>query len=362
MASTRRPLSWDDRITSVRTTRFRVAYQKLDLASGQLADSASSQVDVTQLAAYCEAVKRLTSQGVGEGQAVQAMRLCGGDLDAAELWIGVCSSVSLINMCVEPSTLSDSSESWVWEGTAGHLYFAPTLMEVVKSMENPCSWEDFADVASVLENTSNAVTMEMQQEVTQFEVARRLTEKSHTIGLSVQDIFTHLEASSGIARSQVVAIEEILNPVVWDQYNKQKQQMAEPNETWLFHGSGPENIAHIAVEGFDLKLANPQGQYGSGVYFASHSSTSLHYTAKAALKAMGGLPGQSQQRNELLDTARSKGLQVMLLCTVLLGHVGTGQAGQRQAPAGSDSVGGSTMHVIYKSEQAYPRYMVFFRP
>lgn len=359
MASTHGPLSWDDRITSLRTARLKVAYQELDLAHGQLAKSAPPQVDLTQLAAYCEAVKRLTSQGVEEGQAVQAMRLCGGDLDAAELWIGVCSSVSLFNMCVEPSRLSDS---WVWEGTAGHLYFASTLMEVVKRMQSPGSLEEFADVASVLEDTTNAITMEMQQEVTQFEVARQLTEKSHTIGLSVQDIYTRLEASSGIARSQVVAIEEILNPVVWDQYNKQKQQMAEPNETWLFHGSGPENIAHIAVEGFDLKLANPQGSYGSGVYFASHSSTSLGYTAKAALKAIGGLPGQGQQRSELLDTARSNGLQVMLLCTVLLGRVGTGQAGKRQAPAGSDSVGGSTMHVIYKSEQAYPRYMVFFRP
>jgi len=358
MASARQPLSWDDRITSVRTARFRVTHQKLDLAHSQMADSTSSRVNTTQLAAYCEAVKRLISQGVGEGQAVQVMKLCGGDLDAAELWIGVCSSVGLTNMC-DPS---DTSESWVWEGTAGHLYFAPSLMEVVRRMQIPGSQEEFADVASVLENTSNAVTMEMQQEVTQFEAARQLTEKSHAIGLSVQDIFTRLEASSGIARSKVVAIEEILNPVVWDQYNKQKQWMVEPNETWLFHGSGPENIAHIAMEGFDLKLANPQGQYGSGVYFASHSSTSLQYTTKAALKAMGGVPVQSQQRSKLLDTARSKGLQVMLLCTVLLGHVGTGQAGQTQAPAGSDSVGGSVMHVIYKSEQAYPRYMVFFTP
>ena len=88
MASTCRPLSWDERITSVRTARFTVAYQQLDLVYGQLADRASSQVDLTQLAAYSEAVKRLMSQGVGEGQAVQAMRLCGGDLDAAELWIG----------------------------------------------------------------------------------------------------------------------------------------------------------------------------------------------------------------------------------------------------------------------------------
>ncbi|KAL0022250.1 hypothetical protein WJX77_009919 [Trebouxia sp. C0004] len=321
MASARQPLNWDDRITSVRTARFRVAYQKLDLAHSQVADSTSSRVDETQLAAYCEAVKRLISQGIGEGQAVQVMKLCGGDLDAAELWIGVCSSVGLISIC-DPS---DTSESWVWEGIAGHLYLAPSLFEVVKRMKVPESQEEFAGVADVLENTSNAVTMEMQQEVTQFEVARQLTEKPCAIGLSVQDILTRLEASSGIARSKVVAIEEILNPIVWDQYNKQKQCMVEPNERWLFHGSGPENIAHIAEEGFDLRLANPRGQYGSGVYFASHSSTSLQFTTKDALKAMGGVPVRTQQRR-------------------------------------SDSVGGSTMHVIYKSEQAYPRYMVFFRP
>ena len=77
---------------------------------------------------------------------------------------------------------------------------------------------------------------------------------------------------------------------------------------------------------------------------------------------MAGVHVACQQQCDLLDSARSKGLQVILLCTVLLGRVGTGQAGQRQAPAGCDSVGGPTMNVVFKSEQAYPRYMVFFKP
>ena len=350
-------LSWDDRLASVQSARVKVAYHKLDVTNAR-DDCESRPANTVQLAAYGEAVKRLTSQGVEESQAVQVLKQCGGDLDAAEVWIGVCSSVGLFNMC-EPS---NTSESWAWEDTVGHLYFASSLREVYKTMQRSDLCREFSTVASLLEETSNAVTAEMQQEVIQLEAARQQAEKALADGLSVQDILARLQASPGISTSKIVAIEEILNPTAWNLYNKQRQAMTEPNEKWLFHGSGPENIAHIVLEGFDLKLANPQGAYGSGIYFATNIATSLGYTSKAALKAMAGVHAACQQQCDLLNSARSKGLQVILLCTVLLGRVGTGQPGQRQAPAGYDSVGGSSMNVVFKSEQAYPRYMVFIKP
>lgn len=357
MGSVSRSLSWELRLSSTRSARFRVQYQSLDLTNDATGSTALLPVNAVQLAAYCEAVKRLTAQGVEEPQAVQVLKQCGGDLDAAEVWIGVCTSVGLCNLC-DPS---DTSESWMWEGRSGHLHFASSLQEVVKSMQGLDGKGEFSAVASLIESTASAVTADMQQEVTQLELARKDTEQSHADELSVQDILARWEASSGISRSRIVAIEEVVNPPLWDLYNKQKALMPEPNERWLFHGSGPESVAHISVEGFDLKLANPSGSYGAGVYFAASSSTSTTYTTKGALKAMAGLPVKCQQQSDLLVSARSKGLQVMLLCTVLLGRVGNGQAGQRQAPAGYDSVGGSAMNVIYKSEQAYPRYMVFFK-
>lgn len=351
MGSVSRPLQWELRLASVDFTRYRVQYEKLDLNDAQ-ATKASSAVSATQLAAYCEAVKRLIAQGVEETQAVCVLTQCGGDLDAAELWIGVCSSVGLIN-------LSDSSEAWAWEDSLGCLQLATNLQEVVSKMKAMDPGGQLSAVASLIETTSSAVTAEMQHEVAQLELARQQSEQSQDSGLFAEGILAHLGTSPGISRSKVVAIEEVLNPALWGSYSKQKNSMAEPNERWLFHGSGPENIAQICMEGFDLRLANPNGAYGSGIYFATNSLMSQGFTRKDPLKAM---TNHHQPQSDLLNNARSHGLQVMLLCTVLLGHTGIGQPGRTQAPEGFDSVGGSTMQVIYKSEQAYPRYIIFLRP
>ena len=142
--------------------------------------------------------------------------------------------------------------------------------------------------------------------------------------------------------------------------------MADPNEAWLLYGRGPENVAHICLEGFDLKLARHQCSCGAGIYFAQSNSTSQGYTQKEALKCMQGIAPQYSNQSAMLARARSTGLKVMLLCTVLLGRVGTPQCGrQSQAPAGYesdyDSVGDLSMNVIYKSEQAYPRYVAYIR-
>lgn len=347
-------MTWDLRLGFVESSRHRVSYEAVDLGNSDGTGS-SAEVDTAQLAAYCEAVKRLTAQGIDEDHAAQVLRRCGGDIDAAEIYVGVCSSVGLFSMLDE----DDSSESWCWEGAAGHLYFANTLQEAAQSMRKSSTDSELCTVASVIESTASAVTEEMQQEVQRLEAARQQTHKASLSGLSAEAILGRIEFGSGIPRSRITAVHEVLNPVLWRLYSAQKQSMAEPKETWLFHGSGPENIAHICLEGFDLALANPKGSYGAGVYFATDSSTSHSYSRKNPLKSMDDMAPKYDNQSEVLASARANGLHTMLLCTVLLGHAGTYNSGSK-APAGCDSVASSSMSVVYKADQAYPRYVVFF--
>lgn len=336
---------------------MRFDYQRLtgntSLNQKANAPDASSEVDQKQLSAYCEAVTRLTTQGLAADQAAEVLKQCGGDLDAAELWVGVCSSVSLFSMCGDSET---ADRSWAWEDECGTMQFADSLKDVVKVMQ-ASDTGSLTSVASVIDNLSTAVTSEMRKEVAQLESARQHAQQPDVGGLSVLQIHKQLQALS----QKVVAIEEVLNPALWKLYSQHKESMTEPNERWLFHGSGPENIANISVEGFDVKLANPNGSYGPGIYFARNCLTSQGYTRKEPLKGCNQQASAHQGQPEMLSKARSMGLQVMLLCSVLVGREGTGQPRQRAPAAGYDSNGNSSMSVVYNAAQAYPRYIIFLK-
>ena len=357
-AAAARSLDWELRMACMESQRLRFDYQRLtgntSLNQETKAPDVSSVVDEKQLSAYCEAVKRLGAQGMATDQAAEVLKQCGGDLDAAELWVGVCSSVGLFSMCRDSET---ADRSWAWEDEWGTLQFAGSLKDAAAVMQ-ASDMGSLASVASVIHNLSTTVTSEMREEVAQLESARQHAQRSHAKGLSMQQIQAQLQALS----CKVVAIEEVLNPALWKLYSQQRESMAEPNEQWLFHGSGPENIANISVEGFDVKLANPHGSYGAGIYFAKDSSTSQRYTRKEPLKGCSQQASARQGQPEMLSKARSMGLQVMLLCSVLVGRVGTGRQQQQRAPAaGFDSTGSSGMNVVFNAAQAYPRYIIFLR-
>ena len=357
MGHAARSLEWDLRIASVESKRLRIEYHNIeDCTSGKQKTSEPDhspgpKVDKQQLIAYCEAVKRLTAQGMASDQAAEILMQCGGDLDAAELWVGVCSSIGLFSMAGDTAT---ADRSWAWEDEWGTLRFADNLRGVVTVMQ-ASDTDSLTSVASVIDNLSMAVTPEMRQEVAQLESARLHAQQPNSTGLTVPQIQSRLQSS----KLKLVAVEEVLNPALWKVYSQQKESMTEPNEQWLFHGSGPENIANISVEGFDVKLANPNGSYGAGIYFAKDSSTSQGYTRKDPLKAC---KQQTAVQPEMLSKARSMGLQVMLLCSVLVGQVGAGQARLTAPPTGFDSVGGSSVTVVYNAAQAYPRYLIFLKP
>ena len=356
MVQVARSLDWGLRLTSLNSDCLRVKYEKFWLAgsdgrNGSSGD-ASADVNETQLRAYCEAVNRLTAQGVDIEQAVEALKQCGGDLDAAEVWVGACASVGMFSMAND----SETERSWGWEDEWGALQIAGSLQEIVEKMQ-ASETGHLTSVANVLDTMSSAVTSEMREEVAQLELARLQTQQPHSKGLSIHQIRAQLCSSS----PKLVAVQEILNPALWNLYTQHKETMAEPNEQWLFHGSGPENIANITVEGFDLALANVNGSFGAGVYFAKNSLTSQGFTRKDAMKNCDQLPTTCQGQPEMLSKARSMGFHVMLLCSVLVGRSGVGQQQRNEPPTGFDSTGTSDIHVIYKSAQAYPRYMLFLK-
>lgn len=52
------------------------------------------------------------------------------------------------------------------------------------------------------------------------------------------------------------------------------------NECWLLHGTTADAVSAIAQNGIDLRLANPTGRYGSGIYLAESSVKSNIYTGE----------------------------------------------------------------------------------
>jgi len=52
------------------------------------------------------------------------------------------------------------------------------------------------------------------------------------------------------------------------------------NECVLLHGTTADAVSAIAQNGIDLRLANPSGRYGSGIYLAESSVKSNMYTGE----------------------------------------------------------------------------------
>jgi hypothetical protein len=129
------------------------------------------------------------------------------------------------------------------------------------------------------------------------------------------------------------------------------------NETFLYHGTSHDVAGVIARHGFDERVAALNGLYGAGVYFANQSCKSAQY-------------------------ANDPGLKTLIIARVTLGDPYYAPPGAplrvRRPPERTklfnkgvtfDSVvansGGSQAHrelIIYDHKQAYPEYIVTFKP
>ncbi|XP_022804135.1 poly [ADP-ribose] polymerase 14-like [Stylophora pistillata] len=150
-------------------------------------------------------------------------------------------------------------------------------------------------------------------------------------------------------------IERIQNPSMFNSYMLRKQAMDEKNgtidnELELFHGTKPDSVKEINVQGFNRSLCGVHGAaYGDGVYFAKDARYSFSYSQ----------PGPNDER-------------CMYLARVLVGKYTVGEKGLKKPPAKDpskpeilfDSVVNReedpTIFVVFNDFHVYPKYLINF--
>ncbi|XP_053407795.1 protein mono-ADP-ribosyltransferase PARP14-like [Mercenaria mercenaria] len=174
-----------------------------------------------------------------------------------------------------------------------------------------------------------------------------------------QDVSQQFVASAG-AGFTVVKVERVQNKTLWAQYQAKKKQLDDQNppnttnERLLWHGTAMETVDNINAHGFNRSYCGKNAtMYGDGVYFAVSAQYSCRNTYSR--------PDPS-------------GVKRMYYCRVLTGEFTQGKQGMRVPPnkggTGStalyDSVvdrpGSPGMYIIFHDTQAYPEYLVSFKP
>ncbi|KAM9392684.1 protein mono-ADP-ribosyltransferase PARP14-like isoform 2-T2 [Pholidichthys leucotaenia] len=153
----------------------------------------------------------------------------------------------------------------------------------------------------------------------------------------------------------IIKIERVQNPTLWQNYNLMKKQLEVKNkhtnnERLLFHGTSSNSIDLINTKGFNRSYAGTHGAaYGKGSYFAVD-------------------PGYSARGYAKPD---HNGHKRMYQARVLVGDVTQGQGGMITPPAKTsntadlydsvtDNTGKPTMFVVFNDIQAYPEYLITF--
>ncbi|XP_053407776.1 protein mono-ADP-ribosyltransferase PARP14-like isoform X2 [Mercenaria mercenaria] len=180
-----------------------------------------------------------------------------------------------------------------------------------------------------------------------------------TASQEYQDVSQQCVASAG-AGFTVVKVERVQNKTLWAQYQAKKKQLDDQNppnttnERLLWHGTAVETVDFINEFGFNRSYCGRNAtMYGHGVYFA----VSAQYTCRNTYSR----PDPS-------------GVKRMYYCRVLTGEFTQGKQGMRVPPnkggAGStalydsvvDGPGSPGMFIIFHDTQAYPEYLVSFKP
>uniref|UniRef100_A0A3B4F1Y2 Poly [ADP-ribose] polymerase n=1 Tax=Pundamilia nyererei TaxID=303518 RepID=A0A3B4F1Y2_9CICH len=153
----------------------------------------------------------------------------------------------------------------------------------------------------------------------------------------------------------IISIERVQNPALWQNYQILKKQMETKNkhtnnERRLFHGTTDTSIHLINSKGFNRSYAGKNGaMYGNGSYFAVDPSYSAGNYA----------------------TPDTNGHKRMYQARVLVGDYAQGRKGMITPPPKSgsasdlyDSVTNNTakptMFVVFNDIQAYPEYLITF--
>lgn len=148
-------------------------------------------------------------------------------------------------------------------------------------------------------------------------------------------------------------------PTVRDQYEEISRQLGTEyhyhvSEKMLFHGT---RSVHFVDGAYNVRLANPDGMFGRGFYFAKHSSKSNQYVLPAT--------GCRAHKDSSCYICHRK----MLVCRVALGGTYETKFSLKQVPRDYNSVTGKTSpgglrypeFVVYEEDQVFPEYIIVYK-
>ncbi|XP_065341885.1 poly [ADP-ribose] polymerase tankyrase-2-like [Cloeon dipterum] len=175
----------------------------------------------------------------------------------------------------------------------------------------------------------------------------------------VEDKMKNTIVHKEVTGYQIQKIYRLNNKYTWSHYKNRRAAISEEmggrhvEEKRLFHGSPKADT--IAKEGFDRGFAKDSCMFGSGVYFAEHSSKSNNF-------AFGNhQPCPTHNNKKCSICVRS-----VLLCKVALGRIyETTLSTVSALPAGYHSVKANPgllllfpEYIIYDDKQVYPRFLI----
>uniref|UniRef100_A0A7S1Q365 Poly [ADP-ribose] polymerase n=1 Tax=Neobodo designis TaxID=312471 RepID=A0A7S1Q365_NEODS len=159
---------------------------------------------------------------------------------------------------------------------------------------------------------------------------------------------------------KVVGIRRVQNSMLWGFYALNRQQMvarnggslADATEKMLYIGvDSLPNLKTVCRLGFDVRMADANGIFGQGLYFARK----VHDAGKTLAKPNGN--------------------REMIVARVSCGKYATGSKGIRRPPpldpskptmalydSCVDNVKSPSVHIVFSNNQAYPEYIVEYSP
>lgn len=109
-------------------------------------------------------------------------------------------------------------------------------------------------------------------------------------------------------------------------------------EVFLLHGTKPENLHSILFEGHQTALANKNGLFGKGIYFAENSAKIDQYATTDDRYQMKGEKAELHEKiyKECKGSMHQKNVRYALVCRVLLGRHVASSDGRTRIVDGKD--------------------------
>lgn len=148
---------------------------------------------------------------------------------------------------------------------------------------------------------------------------------------------------------QIVSVTRVENPTLDRVYSAIQGTMDDPQEMVLWHGTSPDCVHNIVVNGFNRAYSGRHGtKLGHGTYFAADATYSLRFCGR-----------------------KSSTRKIMILAKVLVGSWTKGSSDLIEPPfrdaeqllrydATVDDVTNPSTFCVFRDYQAVPRYIVEF--